>query len=297
MFVQAKSMISSSDLYSRLDAARKKSQEDREEAFWRTHRKVSVSCEKHGETEVIVSLKPDGTWTEAKCPECRAEAQKRERLEYDFKMSASAAAGTFRELIGQRYEPSTARFSTYRCENAQQTKALRVCHRFAKNFIPRVMAKDDMSGAGMLLIGNYGTGKTHLARSILADLASQGVDSVYLCAPDLFDDLNGSGSQPQLYLSRLCRVACLVIDEIGVQSWSDAERKRIHQIIDRRWTAHLPTIFVTNLNRKELTECLGERVMSRLAESTYPVVFSWEDNRQRKRLEDMPLEEVFGGAQ
>lgn len=294
MFVNAKSMITSTQLYSRLDVARRKSQEEREAAYWRTHRKVAVACEKHGAAEVVVSLKPDGTWTEAKCPKCRAEEQKREKAEFDFKMAASSAAVAFRELIGQRYEPSNSCFENYRCESAKQAEALEACRLFARCFIPRVMAKTDLSGAGLLLIGNYGTGKTHLARAILADLASQGIDSVYICAPDLFDDLNGTGAQPQPYLARLCRVACLVIDEIGVQSWSDAERKRIHQIIDRRWTAHLPTIFATNLTRKELTECLGERVMSRLRASTRPVVFNWGDNRQRKRLEDMPIEEVFG---
>lgn len=296
MFIRATEKITATDLYDRIQTARRAAVAQREETYWKTHRKVAVKCEKHGRSEVVISLKPDGTWTKAACPKCKEEARETERKVTEFKLQASSAATAFRELIGARYEPNPARFENYRCEHADQAKALEICRKFARNFIPRVMAASDekKSGVGILLIGNFGTGKTHLANSILANLHDQGVDAVYLCAPDLFDDLNGSGSQPQAYLNRLCRVACLVIDELGVQSWSDAERKRIHQIIDRRWSAHLPTIFATNLNRQELTACLGERVMSRLEHTTYRIVFDWDDWRQRSKPSDMDVDEVFG---
>ena len=296
MFIRATEKIVSTEMYARLQAARKASLEQREKAYWETHRKVAVRCPKHGTTEVVVSRKPDGTWTQASCPKCREEAKETERKVTDFKLRASSSASAYRELVGERYEKNPARFDNYRCEHPEQAKALEICRKFARNFIPRVMAasEEKKSGVGILLIGNFGTGKTHLANSILADLLEQGVDSAYVCAPDLFDDLNGSGSQPQAYLNRICRVACLVIDELGVQSWSDAERKRIHQIIDRRWSAHLPTIFATNLNKKELTACLGERVMSRLEHTTYRIVFDWDDWRQRSKPSDMDVDEVFG---
>ena len=80
-------------------------------------------------------------------------------------------------------------------------------------------------------------------------------------------------------MAKLTMVTCLVLDEIGVQSGSEYEKKRLFQIIDGRIKNGRPTILISNLDRDELKALLTPRVMSRIKSSVYPLTFTGRSRR------------------
>lgn len=58
----------------------------------------------------------------------------------------------------------------------------------------------------------------------------------------------------------------LVIDEIGVQFGSEAEKIILFEIINERYEAMKPTILISNLSQQELGAYVSERIVDRMRE-------------------------------
>ena len=72
----------------------------------------------------------------------------------------------------------------------------------------------------------------------------------------------------------------MIIDEIGVNKGTDAEKMLLNQIIDQR-TGHLKPIgILTNLDSNQLANMLGVRIMRRLTDNYGQcILFNWETYR------------------
>ena len=66
-------------------------------------------------------------------------------------------------------------------------------------------------------------------------------------------------------IDRISKIGLLVLDEIGVQKGSDAERRILFSVMDRRLTNKKPTILLTNLPPEALLALLGDRLMDRVS--------------------------------
>lgn len=64
---------------------------------------------------------------------------------------------------------------------------------------------------------------------------------------------------------KISKIGLLVLDEIGVQKGSDAERRILFSVMDRRLTNKKPTILLTNLPPEALLALLGDRLMDRVS--------------------------------
>ena len=72
----------------------------------------------------------------------------------------------------------------------------------------------------------------------------------------------------------------LVLDEIGVQFGSDAEKLIMFDIINERYEAMRPTILISNLALSGLSEFVGDRIVDRMKENGGKLmVFDWESHR------------------
>lgn len=80
-------------------------------------------------------------------------------------------------------------------------------------------------------------------------------------------------------LEMMLRCWILLYDDIGVSDVSDAYIRDLTFVIDSRMNKAMPTIYTTNLTKKELQEKLDERIVSRMLFNTDVVAFSWEDKR------------------
>lgn len=56
----------------------------------------------------------------------------------------------------------------------------------------------------------------------------------------------------------------LIIDEIGVQFATDAERQILYEIINYRWENFKPTFLISNLNLEGIKKVLGLRIFDRV---------------------------------
>ena len=197
-------------------------------------------------------------------------------------------------LISVDKRIKSATFENYDAKLDGQKKAVKICKLFADRFGQRYQNGKNVE-IGLFLVGDYGTGKSHLASAVLNRMDQLGYPGLYIDAVDLFDYINSKNLPLPLpeIIQKLSQIAVLVIDELGVQSWSKAEQKRLQQIFDTRIKFRLPTILCTNLSQAELADCCGGRVLSRIAENTYTVKFEWEDHRRANSPSRKPVDEVF----
>lgn len=268
-------------------------------------KEFTFECQIHGVQTYTTYQRRDGSWADPYCPECRRIEKERNTLLAEMQAEAKErAVGLTRALHCERpLDFDVPCFANYQPETQEEERNLSICRRFAERFTERELERERAHNAqeqdwrsknsmGLLLFGNYGTGKTHLAYSILKELDRQGLPGYYITIPDLFDRISDRVNRIDVAetLGKLCMVSCLVLDEIGVQSGDADEKKRLYQIIDGRIKNGRPTILVTNLDRSELVNLLTERVVSRVIQSSYKLFFTGRCRRESVRRS---AEEVF----
>lgn len=165
-------------------------------------------------------------------------------------------------------------------QSEQNKKAYQVAKSYADNFDSRLE-----HGGGLLFHGKCGTGKTHLACAIAKQVIYAGESSVlYSRIYDIVSDVKSSWSNKQIreveVLQKYIRPHLLIIDEVGVQFGTEAERLVLFQIMNKRYEDIKPTILLSNLDMKELTECIGERLIDRMREGGGARIgFTWDSYR------------------
>ena len=83
----------------------------------------------------------------------------------------------------------------------------------------------------------------------------------------------------RVIIGNLASLPLLVIDDVGVQFGSDAEKVLLTEILNLRYGNLKPTILVANATLPELTEILGERVIDRFRDGGRVFVFDWPSHR------------------
>jgi len=173
-------------------------------------------------------------------------------------------------------------FNNYIADTNEMKNALDVAQGYVNSFQTR-----NAKGQGLLMLGAPGTGKTHLAAAICKDAIRQGYISLFTGTLEAIQIIKQSYEKDSGYseLQAINQfVACdlLVLDEVGVQHHTDAERVYLSEIINKRYEHMKPTILLTNLNVEELKKCMGQRVVDRLRHVNKVVVFNWESHRGKK---------------
>lgn len=133
----------------------------------------------------------------------------------------------------------------------------------------------------LLLVGGYGTGKTHLAASIANKLMDNGI-------PVLFDTFSGHLNKLKtefnggrsVYLEQMKNVDMLILDDIGKEKISEWSQSIMFDVINFRYEHLLPIVLTTNLRNDSLKEYLGGAVWSRLCEMCSGVMTKGKDYRQ-----------------
>lgn len=169
------------------------------------------------------------------------------------------------ELLGRLTIPS--RYSTANLDspNSSQPNAYKIAKAFVAEFDTKLKC-----GAGLMLWGDVGTGKTHLACAI-ANAVRRKMHSVLYCtaieAVMLIKSCwkrGDSGLTEYDVYSRFADPELLILDEIDAQIGRDFERMILTNIADIRSRNCLPTIVISNLAPKEIYMLLGERMFDRL---------------------------------
>ncbi len=119
----------------------------------------------------------------------------------------------------------------------------------------------------LILRGNTGCGKTHLAIAMLK-LSPDWKDR-FVTVPDLLlkirGSFNGGDVREEEIIDTYSWARLLVLDDLGAEKTTDFTVDRLHLILDRRIREGLKTIITTNLTQDQIEKTFGARIASRLA--------------------------------
>ena len=156
------------------------------------------------------------------------------------------------------------------------------------------IGKSAKGGEVIALIGELGTGKTHLAVSLCKRVCDLGKTAHMTTIPMIIravrsswggkgtDQWGSVRSEEDILRDYSQKYSLLVIDEIGSQYGSDSEKIIISEIINNRYNNCLPTIIIGNVTFSEAEEYLGKRVIDRIKDGGMILIFDWESHRSLK---------------
>ncbi|NTE96719.1 ATP-binding protein [Agrobacterium tumefaciens] len=243
--------------------------------------KKRAECEVHG-TYVSSLIERTGNWTG--CADCSREKQaQEEQLEQERERERRASLRVT-QLLGRSAIPekfAQKSLADYRAETQGQRQAVEACRDYAETFPERLE-----DGRCLLLLGNPGTGKTHLACGIAHEVIRRhrmtAIYSTITGAIRHFKDNWTTRTKTETEIINLfASPSLLILDEIGMGWGSDAELMYLFEIVNARYEAKRPTIFAGNIAREDVRKCLGDRVTDRLNEAGgRTLICKWDSARK-----------------
>ena len=181
----------------------------------------------------------------------------------------------------ERYQKSgvperyfTEALDTYKITNEMQATAAKA----ATNFLHAVKCGEFKS---LVMIGNAGTGKTHLACGIIREAGGK-----YRTAPEIVEEMRRAKSftandTEADIIDYYSHISLLVIDEIGRGIAATDEKYMLYQILNARYNTRKPTVLISNFTKADFLQYIGVAAADRLVESAE----IWELNGESYRRE------------
>lgn len=177
--------------------------------------------------------------------------------------------------------------------NRQQTcsfKSSKSCPSLKKHYeIAKSYAKTfpNTKVNNFVFMGNVGSGKTHLSKCILTELALKGFSTVFFSATELnnlFIKMHVGEADRVLSFEMLSECDLLVIDDLGTEPlYNNITVDYLLSVISTRIGLKKHFIITTNLTTDELYARYNERLLSRLSNKTETlfIPFNGEDLRRQ----------------
>jgi DNA replication protein DnaC len=136
---------------------------------------------------------------------------------------------------------------------------------------------------GLIILGNTGTGKTHLAVCILKSVG----EGFFVNQLDLLNDLRHEYSREtdkmQGYMDDCLETPLLILDDVSPDEssevWAVWKHDALYRIANWRYEHCLPTVVTTNASMRDFQIRLGAPVVSRLANGSQIVAIQDIDHR------------------
>jgi DNA replication protein DnaC len=183
-------------------------------------------------------------------------------------LMVSKTFGSFEDRTGEGLQPD---------EIKSLQKALKAAHSYAEK--PR---------GWLVLMGGYGSGKTHLAAAIANYRAGLGDPPLFIMVPDLLDHLRATFSpHSNVAFDRrfddIRTAPLLVLDDLGTQSMTPWVREKLYQLFNYRYNRELPTVITTADSMNEM----DARIRSRLLDGKLCTIYvlnvpGYHGNRGKK---------------
>ena len=148
----------------------------------------------------------------------------------------------------------------------------------------------------LVLFGNCGCGKTHLAAAIANALLRNDCQVLFAVVPDLLDHLRstfGPSSEVE-YDQRFEDIRdaqVLILDDLGTENASGWAREKLFQIINHRYNYAMPTVITSNRAPKDIDPRIFSRISDR-ALSQDLILIDAEDYRQLKVDRRVPPQRI-----
>jgi DNA replication protein DnaC len=229
-------------------------------------------CPTHG---AYLAMVLRSGWTG--CPNCTPNLLREEVAKQE--QAAAEAALLRRAGVPPRF--ANRRLATFQAVNDGAGRALAVAEAYAGDF-----RTARATGRSLILSGDVGTGKTHLALGIAHQVMAIGYTARYTVFQDAVLAVKEtyrkeSTATEAKVIETFVSPDLLVLDEVGVQRGSETEKIILFSIVNGRYNEMKPTIVISNLALEPLKEFLTDRVMDRLREGGgRAVAFDWESFRR-----------------
>ena len=119
------------------------------------------------------------------------------------------------------------------------------------------------NNSNIILIGNSGVGKTHLATSIGIAAAKKRVSTYFIKCQDLIEQLKRAYLENRLdsRIKHFSKYKLLIIDEIGFLPIGEHEAKMFFQLIDKRYEKK-STLITSNINLSDWNQIFVDNMLA-----------------------------------
>jgi DNA replication protein DnaC len=136
----------------------------------------------------------------------------------------------------------------------------------------------------LILLGNCGVGKTHLAVGVMRKIQSSWLvkqSTLLIMQRDTYGDTKAEDPIDKAKYKDL-----LVLDELGISGGGKDEGPMLYEILSFRYEQMLPTILTSNLSWEQFKTVIGERMGDRLYECAYAVLTIGGESYRAKMKDD-----------
>lgn len=239
------------------------------------------SCAAHGDYEsTLIKLAGRERWSD--CPSCAREKIEQEDQRLREEAIRAQEQAKAQQLFGRAAIPKrflTRTLDNYTANGEGEKIALSAVTRYVENW-----QQNKENGASLIFTGNPGTGKTHLAVGIARKIMESSGTAMYTrvteIAQSIKETYSGNGKTERQVIRSFANPDLLIIDEVGRQFGTDAEKMYLFEVINARYEECKPTILISNLNINQLKDYIDPAAMDRLREGGgRMVVFDWDSSR------------------
>lgn len=238
------------------------------------------------------------------CYECQREKKEKTDEEIEREAMVSWEKSNFEQSRRYTYRRleydsvfadrtlKTADFSTFQADNEEladnKKKAIGIAERYKNGEV-----------FNTLLTGIAGTGKSHLAMSILQKVNEESdpyKSCLFLSLDEFLLEIRstfrpGSQDDEKTVVDKYARVDLMVIDDLGAETGfigtdkiaSDFTQRILYHLMNRRQDKS--TIITTNLNSKQISAMYDSKVVSRLYKNLGGNIIKFEKSKDRRIVE------------
>lgn len=196
--------------------------------------------------------------------DCRQAAQN-ERL---AKRKEMERAEQIEALRLDCFPESTMCEWTFQNDDGMNPKYSKIATQYTEHF-------DEMKkkGAGLLIYGLPGTGKSYLAACIANRLIDKGRRVHMTNFSRIVNLIQNRFEGRQDYIDSLNRYSLLILDDLGIERKTGYMQENVYTIIDNRYRLGLPMIITTNLMPQDFRtdDVALKRIYDRIIERCFPL--------------------------
>jgi DNA replication protein DnaC len=127
-----------------------------------------------------------------------------------------------------------------------------------------------------VIMGEYGSGKTHLAAAIGHFYSETVTSPIFVVVPDLLDHLRAtfsptSTTSADKVFENARTAPLLILDDLGTQSTTPWAKEKLFQLFNYRYNAELPTVITTSMSLEEMDPRIRSRMLDKRICTVYAI--------------------------